>query len=268
MIIALVNARAANPQASTEIGLVLARVRIEMGDFLRAGMLLDELAVAAPDDWRTPWLRAVSLLTAGEITDAQVLFDELWTRLPGEAAPKLALAFCLEYHGDLADAASLYETVWRTDHSYLNAAFGLARVRLAAGDLAVAVAALDSVPRISSEHVAAQVAAVASAVRDRIPTELTDTDLAGVGGRLTRLKLDGLRHEQLAVEVMEAALAWIQAGNTAPKGATLLGAPLTEKGLRRQLERSYRELARHARARDDRHALIRRANHIRPRTFL
>jgi serine/threonine-protein kinase PknG len=268
MITALVNARASTPQASGEIGLVLARVRTEEGDFLRAGMLLDEIAAAAPGDWRTDWLRAVALLTAGRITEAQELFDELWSKMPGEAAPKLALAFCLEYHGELAEAAALYETVWRTDNSYLNAAFGLARVRLAAGDLAVAVAALDSVPKISSEHVAAQVAAVASAVRDRIPAELTDTDLAGVGGRLTRLKLDGLRHEQLAVEVMEAALAWVLAGNRAPKGATLLGAPLTERGLRTQLERGYRELARHARSTEDRRALVRRANHVRPRTFL
>jgi len=268
MITALVNARAAMPQGGTEIGLVLARVRIELGDQLRASLLLDELSTVAPSDWRADWFRAVSLLTAGRIDEAEELFGAIWTRLPGEVAPKLALAFCREYRGDLAGAARLYEMVWKTDNTYLNAVFGLARVLLAAGDLAVAVAALDSVPRISSEHVAAQVAAVASAVRDRIPTEITDTDLAGVGGRLARLKLEGLRHEQLATEVLEAALAWVEAGNQAPRGATLLGAPLTEKGLRRALERSYRELARHARDDDDRHALVLRANHVRPRTFL
>ncbi len=263
MIAALVNARAAMPQGSAEIELVLARVRIELGDQLRAGLLLNEI-----DDWRSDWLAAVSLLTQGRIDEAEELFDAIWTRLPGEAAPKLALAFCREYRGDLSGAARLYELVWRTDNTYLNAVFGLARVLLAAGDLAVAVAALDSVPRISSEHVAAQVAAVASAVRDRIPAELTDKDLAGVGGRLSALKLDGLRHEQLATEVLEAGLAWVRAGNQAPKGATLLGAPLTEKGLRTALERSYRELARHAPSDDDRHALVLRANLVRPRTFL
>ncbi|NEA23187.1 tetratricopeptide repeat protein, partial [Actinomadura bangladeshensis] len=92
--------------------------------------------------------------------------------LPGEAAPKLALAYCRERTAP-ADAVRLYETVWRTDQSYLNAAFGLARVHLAAGDRAAAVAALDSVPRISIRYVPAQVAAVATAVRGRPPGELS-----------------------------------------------------------------------------------------------
>jgi serine/threonine-protein kinase PknG len=67
--------------------------------------------------------------------------------------------------------------------------------------------------------------------------------------------------------VVGAALDWVLAGHAAPAGMTLLGAPLTEAGLRRKLERTYRELARLAQSSDNRHTLIIRANDIRPRTL-
>jgi serine/threonine-protein kinase PknG len=163
--------------------------------------------------------------------------------------------------------ARLYEAVWRTDHGYVSAAFGLARVRLATGDRAGAVAALDAVPEISSQYVAAQVAAVAAAVRGRDPGELTESELIAAGNRLAELKLEGARGEELTAEVVGAALDWVLAGHAPTGGTTLLGARLTEAGLRRTLERTYRELARLAQGSDDRHTLVIRANTIRPRTL-
>src|SRR5690606_1734258 len=112
--------------------------------------------------------------------------DRLYGLLPGEKAPKLALAHCRE-KTDPADAIRLYKMVWDTDQSYINAAFGLARVHLAAGDRAAAIAALDEVPKISIRYVPAQIAAIATAVRGRSPGEVTPDELLAAGDRLNAL---------------------------------------------------------------------------------
>ncbi|MFF4234999.1 tetratricopeptide repeat protein [Actinomadura geliboluensis] len=261
---------AANAPARTpEVRLALARVKIELGAVDEADALLDELDAERPGDWRTFWYRAVALLARGRVAEAEPLFDRLYGLLPGEAAPKLALAYCKELSAP-ADAVLLYETVWRTDQSYLNAAFGLARVHLAAGDRAAAAAALDSVPKISIRYVPAQVAAVATAVRGRPPAELSAAELVAAGNRLTALDLDAERRDRLAAEVLEAALDWLLSGSGTggAQGGSLLGAPLTETALRRLLEATYRELARRTRDRDECRRLVDSANAVRPRTLL
>jgi serine/threonine-protein kinase PknG len=278
---ALATALVAAPVTSPEVGFMLARVRIELGGFREAEELLDEIEAQVPGDWRVDWYRGLAALAGGRFDLAQRLFDGLYTWMPGEAAPKLALAFSQELAGGRGPSpaggrspvphenapARLYEAVWRTDHGYVSAAFGLARVRLATGDRAGAVAALDAVPEISSQYVAAQVAAVAAAVRGRDPGELTESELIAAGNRLAELKLEGARGEELTAEVVGAALDWVLAGHAPTGGTTLLGARLTEAGLRRKLERTYRELARLAQGSDDRHTLVIRANIIRPRTL-
>jgi serine/threonine-protein kinase PknG len=255
------------PVSSPEVGLMLVRVRIELGHMKEAGRLLDELAARLPGDWRVRWYGATAALAGGNVRDAEGLFDEIYSLLPGEAAPKLGLAFCREHRGDHTGAADLYETVWRTDHGYISAAFGLARGRLAAGDGAAALRVLDSVPRISTYHVAAQVAAVATAIRGRSPAELTEPDLVGAGDRLVDLRLDGEERGRLVAEVLETGLAWVSAGRAGGQRGTLLDAPLTERGLRRRLEETYRALARLADTTGDRHSLVLRANAVRPRTL-
>ncbi|MDL4771605.1 MULTISPECIES: serine/threonine-protein kinase [Thermomonosporaceae] len=266
----LAAAIAGAPQQTTEVRLTLARVRIELGSFAEARALLDEVEADRPDDWRIAWYRAVSLLAEGRLAEAGPLFDRLYGLLPGEAAPKLGLAYCREQQ-DPREAARLYETVWRTDQGYINAAFGLARVHLAAGDRASAVAVLDSVPKISIRFVPAQVAAVSTAVRGRHPGELTAAELVGAGTRLDGLGLEGARRDRLAAEVLEAALNWVllgpaHAGN--PQGGALLGAPLSETPLRRRLEETYRALAHYTHDREERRLLIDSANAVRPRTLL
>ncbi|MGI8335400.1 tetratricopeptide repeat protein [Actinomadura scrupuli] len=274
---ALATALVSAPVASPEVGFMLARVKIELGGYREAEAQLDEIEAQVAGDWRLDWYRGLAALAGGRFDLAQRLFDGLYTWLPGEAAPKLALAFTLELAGprnapdrnapDPGAPARLYEAVWRTDHGHVSAAFGLARVRLAAGDRAGAVAALDAVPEISSQYVAAQVAAVAAAVRGRDPGELTEQELLATGRRLAGLRLEGTRGEELTAEVVEAALGWVLAGRVPSGGTPLLGAPLTEHALRRRLERSYRELARLAQGSEHRHTLVIRANTIRPRTL-
>ncbi|MEU8797030.1 tetratricopeptide repeat protein [Spirillospora sp. NPDC048819] len=258
------------PVRTPEVKLAQARAQIELGRPDEAGGLLDEVAADRPGDWRIDWYRAVALLSQGHVDAAEPRFDRLYGLLPGEAAPKLALAYCREPKAP-AEAVRLYEMVWRTDQSYINAAFGLARVHLAAGDRRAAVAALDSVPKISIRYVPAQVAAVATAVRGRPAAELTAAELVAAGGRLTALDLDAERRDRLAAEVLEAALDWLLDGPGATGGAqggSLLGSPLAEAPLRQLLEGTYRELARRTRDRDECRRLVDSANAVRPRTLL
>ncbi|RFS85721.1 serine/threonine protein kinase [Actinomadura spongiicola] len=258
------------PERTPEVRLTLARVKIELGAADEATELLDELTAERPDDWRVDWYRAVGLLARGRTAEAEPWFDRLYGLLPGEAAPKLALAYCRE-HTAPRDAVRLYDMVWRTDQSYINAAFGLARVHLAAGDRRAAVAALDSVPKISIQYLPAQVAAIATVVRGRNPAELTAAELVGAGDRLTALDLDAERRDRLAAEVLEAALDWLLDGpGTAAgtRGGSVLGTPFAEPKLRRLLESTYRELARRTRDREECRRLVDSANAVRPRTLL
>ncbi|MEU6033806.1 tetratricopeptide repeat protein [Actinomadura sp. NPDC047616] len=270
----LAAALAASPLPSLEIDLALARVRIERGHLADASGLLGRVADRHPDDWRVDWYRGTLALAGGQWAQARRIFDELYDLMPGETAPKLALAFCEECDGRWEPAARFYETVWRTDPTYVSAAFGLARVRLATGDRAGAERVLDSVPPVSSHYLAAQLAAVATAVRGRRVEELTADVLTGAARRLQALRLDTERHARFAAEVLEAALTWLRTApaqnGSAPNGATaeVLGTPLVESRLRRRLEETYRTLAKLADGAEDRHALVRRANAVRPMTLL
>lgn len=224
------------------------------------------LAGLPPGDWRADWCHAMAALSAGEAAEARAGFDALYSLLPGELAPKLALAFCCELLGDLPAAQRYYEAVWRTGRSHVSAAFGLSRVRLAAGDRPGAVGALDSVPPVSSQRQAAGMSAIRALVLGRSPANLAEDDLLDAGRRLDRLRLDAERHGTLAADILDAALGWVLAGHSST--AVLLGHPLTERGLRTGLERTYRTLARLCDDTPERHRLITRANAVRPRTLL
>ena len=266
----LAAALASAPVASREVRLALVRVRIELGDLDGAARLLEDIAAEAPDDWRVDWYRGVRALAGGRGTEAVAVFNDLYDLAPGEQAPKLALAFCHETLGETDGAGYYYETVWRTDPTHVSAAFGLARTRLAAGDRASAERVLDSVPRISSHYLAAQLAAVATAVRGRSPAELNAPLLLEAGRRLSSLRLDTERSAAFTAEVLEAALAWVRAGRgTAPPGVRqqILGTDLDEQALRKKLEYTYRVLAKLAESAGHRHAMVKRANAVRPRTL-
>lgn len=119
------------------------------------------------------WQRGVAALVTGDFEGAALAFDAVYDAFPGESAPKLALGLCAEVLGQTDNAAEYYRLVWTTDRSFVSAAFGLARVRLAAGDRQGAVRTLESVPESSIHYTAARVAAVRARLRGRTPAPVT-----------------------------------------------------------------------------------------------
>jgi serine/threonine-protein kinase PknG len=275
----LISALDAAPARTVESRLRQVRARLESGDHRSALASLAELDEERPDDWRVVWYRGVAALVTGDFEGAALAFDAIYDAFPGEAAPKLALALCAEVLGQLDNAAEYYRLVWATDPSYVSAAFGLARVQLAAGDRRGAVATLESVPESSIHYTAARVAAVRARLRQRTASAgdvpfLDDlTAAAGQVEALDAYGLDPVRREQLSAEVLGCALDWILSGGQgtarpAPGGQVVLGTGLDERGLRFGLERAYRTLARLAPGGEERIELVERANRYRPRTWV
>ncbi|WP_371484414.1 tetratricopeptide repeat protein [Kitasatospora sp. NBC_00315] len=273
-------ALAGAPAESVERTLRELRARLELGHAAEAQESLAALESDHQGDWRVVWYRGLAALTAagsatgtartGQLTAAAEAFDALYDAFPGEAAPKLALGVCAELLGNGEDAAEFYRLVWTTDHAYVSAAFALARVRLAAGERADAVRALESVPATSSHHTAARIGAVRARLRERPATDPLGGDLGACSDQLTRLGLDDRRREELAVEVLGAALGWVLAGRPGAEGGelTVLGQPVAERELRFALEHSYRVLARLADRAQVRIEMVERANRTRPRTWV
>ncbi|WP_405918513.1 tetratricopeptide repeat protein [Streptomyces sp. NBC_00728] len=276
----LIAALRAAPAGSPELLLRELRARLEMGEPGSAHTAVEALEAEHPDDWRVVWYRGVTALATGENEIAALSFDAIYDAFPGEPAPKLALGVCAEVLGQLDNAAEYYRLVWTTDPSYVSAAFGLARVQLAAGDRRGAVRTLESVPESSIHYTAARVAAVRARLRQRPAAEAAAppflADLTAAAGQVEALDgfgLDAVRREQLSTEVLGCALDWVLSGSqgSAPAsggGPALLGSELDERGLRFGLERSYRTLARLARGGEERIDLVERANRYRPRTWV
>ncbi|MFI9238429.1 tetratricopeptide repeat protein [Streptomyces sp. NPDC053079] len=272
----------AAPTDSAELRLRRVRAQLELGEDGPADRAIAALEAARPDDWRTIWYRGVHALAVGDHERAALSFDAVYDAFPGEPAPKLALGVCAEVLGQLDNAAEYYRLVWATDPSFVSAAFALARVRLATGDRAGAVRALESVPEASIHYTAARVAAVRARLRQRSAHDALLADLRAAAGQVERLAdfgLDAVRRERLSTEVLGTALDWVLSGGqgapggpgavAAPPGpAVLLGSPLDERGLRFGLERSYRVLARLAQRGEERIELVERANRYRPRTWV
>ncbi|WP_455678621.1 tetratricopeptide repeat protein [Streptomyces bobili] len=274
----LITALAAAPAPSVETRLRQIRAWLENGDSEAALMSLAKLEGERPDDWRVVWYRGVASLVTGDQEGAALAFDAIYDAFPGEPTPKLALGLCAEVLGQLDNAAEYYRLVWSTDPSFVSAAFGLARVQLAAGDRGSAVRTLESVPESSIHYTAARVAAVRARLRQRTATAADvpfQEDLAAAAAQIQALDaygLDPTRREQLSAEVLGCALDWVLSGGRsstgpgAPRG--LLGSELDERGLRFGLERSYRTLARLATGAEERIDLVERANRYRPRTWV
>ncbi len=278
----LLGALAAAPAPSVETRLREIRARLEQGEAAAALASLAVLETERPDDWRVVWYRGVAALVTGDREVAALSFDAIYDAFPGETAPKLGLGLCAEVLGQLDNAAEYYRLVWSTDPSYVSAAFGLARVRLATGDRQGAVRTLESVPESSIHYTAARMAAVRARLRQRTATAgdvpfLADlTAAARQVEALDQYGLDPARREQLSAEVLGSALDWVLSGGrgsaSSPGDAdgdrSLLGSSLDERGLRFGLERSYRTLARLARGGEERIDLVERANRYRPRTWV
>ncbi|WP_432971281.1 tetratricopeptide repeat protein [Dactylosporangium sp. CA-233914] len=263
---AAVAALRAAPVQSVEVRLQLVRALLAAGDPAAALRQLQGTTLA-DDDWRHDWHAGLIALTGARAGEARTHFDAVYDALPGEPAARLALAAACELAGDAPAAGRRYERVWRVDHAFVSAAFGLARVRLAAGDRAGAVRALDEVPETASLHVAAQIAAV-HALLDPGTGALSEATFVEASARLERLRLDARRQALLAVEMFSGALHWLDhTGAPAPYAGRVLGHGLTERELRTGLERTYRALATLEPQKAARHALVDQANAVRPWTL-
>ncbi|MFD4025344.1 tetratricopeptide repeat protein [Streptomyces sp. NPDC058576] len=278
----LITAVHAVPAPSLETRLRELRARLEMRELDSAARALTTLEGEHADDWRVVWYRGVTSLVTGDHETAALSFDAVYDAFPGEMAPKLALGICAEVLGQLDNAAEYYRLVWATDPGFVSAAFGLARVQIAAGERGEAVSTLESVPEASIHYTAARVATVRARLRERSHREPLLADLTAAGIQVAALGafgLDPVRHEQLSTEVLGKALDWVLSGSPGvpgpggpaagpPDARKLLGAELNERGLRFGLERSYRMLARLAQRGDERIELVERANRFRPRTWV
>ncbi len=254
----------ADPRTA-EVSLARCRVALALADRDTAAESLARARdlVGNDTDWRLRWHEGLLALAAEESAVAKKAFDDVYAALPGEEAPKLALAFCAEHDRDLPRAEALYTAVWRRDRTVVSAAFGLARVRLARGDRAGAVALLEETPAESRHYDAARIATV------RVLSGILDggdrpsaEDLRAAEHGLAELYLDGgaptgESRTRLEAVVQEAAL-----------GVRLVeGGDADEAELRGRLERSYRALARQADSRAYRSDLVDLANQFRPVTF-
>ena len=251
------------PATSPEVLLARARAALEAGQLERVDDAVRALLADDPWEWRAVWMSGLVALARRQTAEAQSAFNAVYGQVPGELAPKLALAFACETGGDADVAEALYVVCARTDANYIApAAFGLARIRSARGDVAGAVRALDLVPVTSR--------AFTQARRRRAGL------LAGSGGGLPSLAaaldsiesltIDPVDRSRFRVEVLGAALGLVEA-HGADTTVVIGGRPAAEPALRDGLEAAYRDLAGHAPTREERVHLVDRANAVRRWTW-
>ncbi|KAK1179849.1 protein kinase [Streptomyces sp. NBS 14/10] len=266
------------PHESAEIRFRICRAHLELDEVAeaKAQVKAAERIIGgdrAPYDWRLNWHRALVRLAEGAVAEARREFDAVYGALPGEYAPKLALGYCAEHLADHRAAERFYQAVWQRNRSQGSAAFGLARLRLAAGDRTGSVDVLSEVPKVSRHHDAAQIATVRVLAGrlghpDGLPTE---ADFAEVLTRLPRLYLDdgrssGHARERLTAEVWEAALDWVLRFGNKDEAGALLGEYDEESTVRAKLEETLRALAQQADSPEAVEVLVDRANAVRPMT--
>lgn len=229
--------------------------------------LLSSVAAGDPWDWRVSWYEGVHALTQGAFGEAAEKFNRVWTEVPGETAPKVAIALAAELAGQLDRAEELYGLVSRSDSSWVSAAFGLARCRLARGNADESVDALNRVPTTSAAYYDAQVVAAriltGGGYQPRVPEM---SDLKAASDIVERLQLDASERAALSAEIFEQALAKVGDGSVdaAGSGGNLLGRSVTVPDLQQGLYDIYQEQARLAPTADEREQLIDKANRIRP----
>ncbi|RLU94572.1 serine/threonine protein kinase [Streptomyces griseocarneus] len=267
-------------ERSAEIPLRQCRAHLELGEPEEAA---ERLAAAravvgalARHDWRLSWHQGLLSLAHGEPAAAEVEFDRVYADLPGESAPKLALGYCAEHRGDTEAAERYYQAVWQRNRSQGSAAFGLARLRLAAGERRAAVELLDGVPAVSRHRDAARTACVrvlAGRLCDGAEGLPGAADLTEALARLPELHLDeghaaGPARDRLEAELLGVALERLRTPG-GPDGDALVGADgerLTETAVRTRLEQQLRGLAQQARTPDGLGTLVDLANRVRPLT--
>ncbi len=247
------------PASSPEVQLAIAQAALESGAYDRVDQAVQALLTDDPWEWRAVWVEGLVALARGRTSDAQSAFNAVYGQVPGELAPKLALAFACETGGESDVAEALYVTCARTDANYIApAAFGLARIRSARGDVDGAVRALDLVPATSRAFTQARRrrAGLLAESGGGLPA------LAAALSSIDDLTIDPVDRSRFRVDVLEAALSVVTTQGADPT-VSLAGRPASEPALRDGLESAYRDLATHADSRRERIRLVDEANSVR-----
>lgn len=248
------------PANSPEVQLARARAALEMQRPDLVEHITNDMLADDPWEWQAVWMTGLAALQHQDWVRAQLAFNAVYGQVPGELAPKLALAVACERGGQPDVAENLYGICASTDANYAApAAFGLARVRRARGDVDGAVEGLDLVPTTNRGYAEAR-RLRAQVILGR-PNKGLET-LAEALDTVAQVRLDPTDRLQLTATVMEEALATVRKGGDKPK-ITIGEHPATERGLRDGLEKTYRSLSRMTREGNERVALVDKANAIR-----
>ncbi|MFC5107244.1 tetratricopeptide repeat protein [Kibdelosporangium philippinense] len=256
---------------SVELNLAAARAYLELDEPAEADRCIlqaqERLGDRVAYDWRIAWHQGLLRLAKGEVDAAERWFHACYRLLPGEEIPKLAIGFCLEQRGDTVGAHRYYEAVRCRDDRQASVVFGLTRIALRQGERREAVSILDRLPRVSRHYYATKIAAVRILLA-RLADQAPDSeDVNEAADRLPKLFLDGGEEngdarQRMVALLHEAALRRVWRG--ASRLSDAVAEDVREDGLRNLLERSYQELAKHARDQQAHDVLIDRANSIRP----
>jgi serine/threonine-protein kinase PknG len=247
------------PEATAEVRLARAHAALELRRRDLVEQIVNEMLVEDPWEWRAVWVAGLSALDAGDFASAQSSFNAVYGQVPGELAPKLALALACERGGEGAIAEGLYRTCASTDANYVAAAaFGMARIRAARGDVTGAVQALDLVPSTSRSYPEAR------RLRARRLYESGQglTALAQAMDSISGVRLDSREQSELTAQILERAIAEVDKNGS--KSDVRIGPyAADEETLRDGLESTYRQLAGIETDQQRRYTLVDKANAVR-----
>ena len=247
------------PEATAEVRLARAHAALELRRRDLVEQIVNEMLVEDPWEWRAVWVAGLSALDAGDFASAQSSFNAVYGQVPGELAPKLALALACERGGEGAIAEGLYRTCASTDANYVAAAaFGMARIRAARGDVAGAVQALDLVPSTSRSYPEAR------RLRARRLYESGQglLALAQAMDSISGVRLDSREQSELTAQILERAIAEVDKNGS--KSDVKIGPyAADDETLRDGLESTYRQLAGIETDQQRRYTLVDKANAVR-----
>jgi len=247
------------PAPTAEVRLAQARAALQLRRRDLVDQSVNEMLVEDPWEWRAVWVGGLAALDTGDFPAAQSSFNAVYGQVPGELAPKLALALACERgrEGDIAEG--LYRTCASTDANYVApAAFGMARIRAARGDVSGAVQALDLVPSTSRSYPEA---------RRLRALELYESGqglpaLAQAMDSINGVQLDSRERGELTAQILERAIVEVNK-NGAKTGVRVGAYEAKEDTLRDGLEATYRQLAGIQTDAGRRYALVDKANAVR-----
>ncbi len=252
-------ALAAAPETTAEVGLARALTALELNDASTVDQAVKDMLAADPWEWRAVWVSGLAAMQAKNHRAAQQAFNAVYGQVPGELAPKLALGLACELGSEPDLAIRLYQTCASTDANYVApAAFGMARVHAARGDVQAAVAALDLVPATSRSFTEARRLRALHLYESADSLPVLSQAMSSIDG----VRLDQVDRAELTGQILQRALALVQSQgpNTQVKIGTF---PADDDSLRDGLEQTYRTLAGAAPNETERYAMVDKANSVR-----